>query len=107
MTEEIIEETAAALQSDWGLQLPDIVSEETILRQLAHRVEVLIDRGGETFFQLMYRLDIPEKKLKEVMHEADVAERVARLIYNRQLQKIITRRELSRKEESPDPDLQW
>jgi aspartate/glutamate racemase len=101
-----IQEAAVALREQWDLQLPELVSEEQILAQLTRRVIVLLERGPESFFQLMYRLDISEKKLNAVMNEEDVAERIARLIYERQMQKIHSRH-TNKKSEPYDPELSW
>ncbi len=103
----IIHEIAHALQQDWELRLPDMLSEEAILKLLADRIVTLLERGPEEFFQLMYRLDISEKKLNSVMQEDDVAVKIARLIYDRQLQKIRSRQENRMKKESDDPELKW
>lgn len=86
-----LQETAIVLQQEYDLQLPDEISEETILQRLAERVAVLVGQGAEAFFQMMYRLDISERKLNEAIGTPDVANRVARLIYDRQLQKIRSR----------------
>ncbi|HXS37180.1 MAG TPA: hypothetical protein VN721_10800 [Flavipsychrobacter sp.] len=102
-----IQEAAQTLQNDWSIQLPDIISEEAILKQLANRVIELLEKGPEEFFQLMYRLDISEKKLNAVMNEEDVAYRIARLIYDRQLQKIQSRKANKEQASSTDPDLEW
>jgi len=108
MADNITHEIADILKRDWELSLPDIVSEEEILKRLAKRIEALVERGAENFFQLMYRLDISEKKLNEVIHGEDVANKIARLIYDRQLQKIKSR-ELFRntKPAQDDADLSW
>ncbi len=107
MEDQVIKEAAVALQNDWGLQLPDIISEEEILKQLTIKVTRLIDQGPETFFQLMYRLDISEKKLNGVMQEEYVAENIARLIYDRQFQKIQSRQLFKTMNEEVDPELKW
>lgn len=107
MGDILLHETAAALKEDWDLQLPDTLSEETILRLLAERIVVILERGAETFFQLMYRLDISEKKLNAVLQEDDVPMKIARLIYDRQLQKIKSRHENRMKTSSDDPELKW
>ncbi len=104
---DTLQETAVALQQDWGLQLPDEISEATILQKLAERVVILIERGSESFFQLMYRLDISEKKLNAIIGQPDVAEKIARLIYDRQLQKIRSRALHKQNTKDVDPDLQW
>jgi len=87
--------------------LPDVLSEEAILKLLADRIVVILERGPETFFQLMYRLDISERKLNAVLDDDDVAMKVARLIYDRQLQKIQSRQEHSSTNSNDDPELRW
>ena len=96
-----------ALGRDWDLKLPDTLSEEAILKLLADRIVTVLERGPETFFQLMYRLDISEKKLNAILLEDDVAMKIARLIYDRQLQKIQSRLINKMKRESDDPELKW
>src|SRR4051812_36891481 len=107
MADDILHQTALALGQDWDIQLPDTLSEEAILKLLADRVVTILERGPETFFQLMYRIDISEKKLNAVLQEADVAHQVARLIYNRQLQKIQSRLANKATRKSDEPELEW
>lgn len=107
MEQKLITETAIALRDDWQLQLPEIMSEEAILKLLAEKIVPIIQKGPDAFFQLMYRLDISEKKLTAILHEKDVAHKIARLIYDRQLQKIKSRLENKTKPEDDDPDLKW
>ena len=107
MADEILQEAAIALKQDWDLQLPDTLSEEAILRLLADRIVTILERGAETFFQLMYRLDISEKKLNAVLQDDDVAGKIARLIYDRQLQKIQSRLTNKVNKDDDDPELKW
>ena len=107
MEQTILQETALALGRDWDLVLPDTLSEEELLKRLADRIVTILERGPETFFQLMYRLDISEKKLNMVLQEDDVAARIARLIYDRQLQKIHSRLTNRMNVQNDDPELKW
>ena len=107
MADNILQEAAIALGHDWDLKLPDALSEEAILKLLADRIVTVLERGPETFFQLMYRLDISEKKLNAILLEDDVAMKIARLIYDRQLQKIQSRMAHRKMHENGDPDLKW
>ncbi|MBS1584820.1 MAG: hypothetical protein JSS82_04675 [Bacteroidetes bacterium] len=108
MADKVTHEIAEILKRDWEISLPATVSEEEILHQLAKRVAQLIESGPENFFQLMYRLDISEKKLNAVIGDEDVAGKIARLIYERQLQKIKSR-EYFRNANAmkDDEDLSW
>lgn len=107
MAEPILEEAAFALKRDWDITLPHELTEEAILQLLADRVVLLLERGPETFFQTMYRLDISEKKLTAILNDEHVAVKIARLIYDRQLQKIQSRQANKGAKESGDPDLAW
>lgn len=104
---DILQETAQALKTDWELQLPDTLSEEAILQLLADRIVTILERGSEAFFQLMYRLDISEKKLNAVLQGDEVPLKIARLIYDRQLQKIKSRHEHRMNRGNDDEDMKW
>ncbi len=95
------------LQQEWDIVVPNIISEEAILDSLERRVITLIERGAETFFQLMYRLDISEKKLNNVLHDMDAPRHIARLIYDRQLQKIHSCLTTKTTDPNEDPELKW
>ena len=107
MEDKILRETSVALQRDWGLQLPDQLSEEAIFHLLAQKIVGVLERGPEVFFQLMYRLDVSEKKLNEVMLDQDVVAKIARLVYDRQLQKIQSRQAFRESKDENDPELKW
>ncbi|MBA3828100.1 MAG: hypothetical protein H0X33_04110 [Taibaiella sp.] len=108
MSSEALKETAQVLQEQWELQLPDTVSEEELLKRLTARVIVLLERGSDSFFQLMYRLDIYEHKLNTAMQSDDPAAAIAYLIYERQLQKVESRLFYrNNKETKDDPELEW
>src|SRR5689334_14535498 len=91
MNNNILNDTASALQASWGLQKTDVISEEVLLQMLAQKITEILQQGPEAFFQLMYRLDISEKRLNEVIGSENAAEKIARLVYDRQLGKIQSR----------------
>lgn len=101
---------AQGLQQEWGIAIPDIISEETILEQLQLKVVQIIERGPEAFFQLMYRLDISERKLQDAMYfSKNPSASIARLIYVRQWQKIRSRAAHRNSGDKPegDDELSW
>ena len=106
MSDNILQDTAIALQSDGDIQLPERLTEEAILQLLAAKIVAVLERGPEVFFQLMYRLDISERKLNAILLDQDVAVKIAKLVYDRQLQKIQSRQAF-RGEKSDDPELKW
>lgn len=101
------QEVVQMLEADWGLQLPEMVSEETILKHLEQKILELADKNPEAFFQLMYRLDVSEQKVKSVLFEPDAGMQIARLVYKRQLQKIEARKLFRDKGDVADEDLKW
>lgn len=101
------QQVAAMLQADWGLQLPELVSEEAILEELEKRILAIADKDPEAFFQLMYRLDVSEQKVRSVLFEQDAGMQIAKLVYKRQLQKIEARKMFRSEENEVDEELRW
>ena len=104
---EYRQELLTSLQRQWGIHAADdLVAEEEILRQLEDRIMLLMDKNPEYFFLLMYRLDIPEDKLRATLNDPTSGSKIARLVYERQHQKICSRKRYS---SPPDPDaeLRW
>lgn len=94
------------LEAEYGISLHGLVSEQEIIEKLALQVGVLAEKGPDAFFQMMYRLDISERLLNKAMVDKAAAVEIARLIYNRQRQKIRSREYYKRKEEGDD-ELKW
>lgn len=79
---------------------------DDIVALLIPKVTYEMTYNLEHFFSLLYRLDISEKSLMQVMHsEVDVPKKIATLILERQIQKIISRNQFPT--EKPDDDLAW
>jgi hypothetical protein len=100
-------ETLDALQNDWGLQAAEFISEDEIIQKLADRVILFLEKGPDTFFQLMYRLDIAENKLNTVLNDHNAPFEIAKLIYERQLQKIKSRAANKQNGSEEDSELRW
>lgn len=99
-------QAAIALQKEWGLIDTGLYTEQQILEQLALKLASIVAQGPDAFFQLMYRLDISEKKLVDSMHDKDVALKIAKLVYDRQLQKQRSR-EYYKNRKDEDTELKW
>lgn len=97
----------SVLQNDFPIEVSSIISKEEILNQLEVLVSAYLTQQPERFFQLMYRLDIAEPKLKEALADpTEGVRKVANLIYTRQLEKIRSRANF-RDNNIIDNDLQW
>lgn len=104
-----LQQTVHALNHNMDLQLPDTLTEEEILQLLAAKVSAYLNKNGtEAFFQLMYRLDIQERKLAEALQKENASILIARLVFDRQMQKIQSRNEYRKdKDAETDPELNW
>lgn len=104
---EIRKDATVELQTEWQLPATTGLSEEELLDLLTEKIAAIIAKGADPFYQLMYRLDISEKKLAELQGGTDVARKVAELVYRRQLEKIKSREKYRNSKSDTDPDLQW
>lgn len=95
-----------SLATTWQLDIPADWQEADILAALSQKIIVLLSREPETFFQIMYRLDIPEARLNQALYATNPPDAVARLIWQRQWEKAQSRKE-HRSGDTPDDDLKW
>ena len=75
--------------------------------QLISFINDLINEDFHALVQLLYRIDVNEKKLKELLKQnenADVALIIADLIISRQLQKIETKKQFNQREKTDEHD---
>jgi hypothetical protein len=83
--------------------LGDKPSEE-LREQLIFLINELINSDFEALVQLLYRIDVDEKKLKQLLQayaDTDAASIIADLIISRQLQKTATKKQFI------DPERTW
>ncbi len=105
-------ETAALLydlNTSYGLELPEMVTMDALEALLTERINMMINRDFSELVQLLYRIDINESKLRLLLQEnqaSDAGLLIARLILERQWQKILTRREYSRRD-TPNEEERW
>ena len=89
--------------------LIDEKSNEKIREELIHLINELINKDFHALIQLLYRIDINEKKIRLYLNEnsdKDSASVLADLIIERQIQKIETRKKFSKKNQIED-DEKW
>ena len=99
-------ELQSALQHNFRLELAGMVSREAIINALSIRVAHLLAENSGRLFSLLYRLDISERNIKQAMAtRKEVPKKIAVLIYERQLEKIVSRKKFSTP--PPDDDLAW
>lgn len=85
----------------------DYISREKLAAALADKVRYMMQYQLEELFSRLYRLDIFEEKIKEVMAAGgDIAKKIADLIIDRQLEKNISKLE-NPPSKPEDEDLAW
>lgn len=83
------------------VELPQVdvgTSEDDYVRILSKAIEMMLNRDFERLLQICYRIDLGEGKLKKILNESDpemVSSDLARALWDRQKQKIETRRRYS------------
>ncbi len=104
-----LSELRKSFKEKFELEMPETYSEEEILLGLEKRLGQLLERNPEEFFQMMYRIDIPEGKMHEVLRQQDALAALSVLVYQRQLQKIKSRLKYKSYFEKDDTDseLKW
>jgi hypothetical protein len=83
------------LNNTHGLDLPVTATLEMLEQALAERINTMITADFNRLISLLYRIDVSETKLKQLLKEnagTDAGLLIARLILERQWQKIETRR---------------
>jgi len=104
-----LEDALHFLQWEADLPAPGTVTQESLLQLLSEHIEEMINKDFEKLVRLLYRLDVSEQVLKSELKK-DISSTssmtIARLILERQLQKIKSRRSFrsDRKDEMNDGD---
>lgn len=92
--EKYLQTTARELDETMELRLPDTVSYELLEELLAERLEILISHHFQQFVFLLYRIDVPENQIRDILDKeagAGAYRKIAGLLIERQLQKIKSR----------------
>jgi hypothetical protein len=92
-------------------QLPVTINEmEEAENYLADKINGLIKNNFDHLVYILYRVDVDEAKLKNVLKEnpqQDAGKIIARLLIERQLQKIILRKQFTKKEDGINEEDKW
>jgi hypothetical protein len=83
------------------------LAENELESQLAEKINILIQRDFGTLVQLLYRIDVSEKRLRGMLDSdtgEDAGRVIARLIMERQWQKIESRRRFRQDDAGQDND---
>lgn len=93
--QNILEITQTLVRDEWELEGgATFLSEEDLLDALANHVAFMIERRLETLLSTLYRMDVSEMKVSQVLHPTSTEPAnigIARLILDRQKARIFTK----------------
>ena len=98
------------INTELAIDLSDNISMEDLVRQVAIEVNNLIDKNFQKLVGILYRMDVSEPKLKNLLAnnpKADAGIIIAQLMIERQLQKITTRKQFRQKDDSINEEDKW
>jgi len=92
---DLTQELALSLRShEIEINHPETISEEELFRLVTEQVQYMIEHKMDYLLSLMYRLDIDEDKIQQALFDPMIpepSEALARLIIDRQKQRIMTK----------------
>jgi ribosome-associated translation inhibitor RaiA len=103
-------EIISLLQKDLSLDLPENILLNDAAKYLAAHINQLIQNDFHKLISILYRLDVSEAKLKQLLEEntdSDAGIIIANLVIERQLQKIKSRRQFSKRDNNIDENEKW
>ena len=98
------------LNNELALELPEKLSITELEEQLTQHINHLINTDFEKLVYYLYRIDVNETKMKELLQQQqgeNAAQLIARLIIDRQLQKIKSRAEHKPSATNDDDAERW
>ncbi len=92
-----------------SIALPDTISMQELESALAEHINQLILNNFEKLVSILYRIDINESKLKQLLSDSNeaAANVIARAIIEREEQKIKSRQQFSQRDNNINDDEKW
>ena len=100
---------ASYLKNQWSIAVNDRLSIDEIKEALSQHIHYLINHDFTRLIRMLYTVDVNESKLKYLLSEnsdADAGDIIARLIIERQLQKIKNRQN-TKPDSAPSDEERW
>ena len=98
------------VNEEFAIELPEKISLDELQSQLAIHINYLILNHFEQLVSLLYRIDVSEAKIKSLLQNLageNAGNIIAALIIERQLQKIKSRQQFSKKDDGFDEEEKW
>ncbi|MFT3682644.1 MAG: hypothetical protein QM791_20475 [Ferruginibacter sp.] len=103
---ELIEQ----VNKEMATELPVNISLDILQEKLSSHINLLIEKNFEQLISLLYRIDVSEARIKTLLqHNTDKnsGDIIAALIIDRQLQKIKTREQFSKRDDNISDEEKW
>lgn len=100
----------ALIRTDWKIEVNKSATEADLLDALAFEIDKMIQHDFSRLIQLLYRIDISEKKLKDLLNknkQANAGKLIAHLIIERQKEKIRYRKENPPQHKDSSDEERW
>ncbi len=111
MTDDTWQQTTELLRAPFELEnITPAITEAELLALLAERIDQMLERQPDYLLSMLYRLDVLEPKINLALHPASPeppAMALARLVLERQLQRVHTKRTVKPKPLEGLDDWAW
>ena len=98
------------INKNMSIALSDEISLDELQKQLGVYVNELIQSNFQKLIMLLYRIDVSEQKLKQLLQtppQENAGDIIAALIIERQLQKIKSRQQFRQQKDDFDEEEKW
>ena len=98
------------INKNMSIALPDEISLDELQKRLGVYVNELIQTNFQKLIMLLYRIDVSEQKLKQLLQvqpQENAGDIIAALIIERQLQKIKSRQQFRQQKDDFDEEEKW
>ncbi len=98
------------INKDFAVAIPSTTTQQELQDILAHRINHLIINDFSLLVHILYRIDVNEKKLEQLLKQnpdKDAAKILAALVIERQMDKIKSRQEFRRDENNFNEEEKW
>lgn len=99
---QLVRETLAQTIKDFGdlntgfdKLSEEEISFERLVSELSPLIAVMLDEYMEKLFNVLYKIDLPERRIREAMDSDNPSVNLSELILKRELQKVVIRRMFS------------
>ncbi len=98
LTQSDVKDLVFLIDKDFGLerkQEEDAFNYQAVINWLQREIQILLNKDLQKLLNILYRIDISEDKTKEVLamsNHDQMAEMFTKLIVQRELQKVETRK---------------